>query len=241
VSRIVAFDSLQPFQAVNLLLDPGHVAGPVIIPNACRVRLNWNLADGKVGHNVMYAQYSGTPVLSPTVAESVRQAITTGATWTSFLALLHPNCSFAGVTLLDVRSSTATEITSTGAALPGTGAGTSVPDEVAICLTLRTANRGPSGRGRIYLMGFLASNINATGGTVAPGTVAAITAWGNGPLLAGIASSLGPVVLGLPARAGYTSPATGRVFPARAATTVPVTAALCRNNTWDSQRRRGLK
>jgi hypothetical protein len=237
---LIRLSDLEQFAAVNLNSDLGHIAGPKIIPNCAMVRINWNLTDGKVGHNVMYASWSGTPSLSATLAESLRAAFVAGTPWSTLAAFFGTTTSLASVTLLDVRSNNATEINSTGAATPGVSGGTLMPDEVAAVITLRTAGRGPSGRGRIYVPGW-ASNAQGSGGVMGAAVVAALTNWAVTNVKAAIDSQLGPLSLGLPARAAYTSPVTGRVFPARPAGTVVVTSVVCRNNTWDSQRRRGLK
>jgi hypothetical protein len=173
------------------------------------------------------------------VAESIRTAITTGGTWTALAAYLGPASALASVTVLDVRSVVATAFNSTGAAAPGTSASPAFPDEVAAVITLRTATRGPSGRGRIYIPGW-AGNANTAAGVIVAAAVTALGAWAQ-TVSAALTSNLGPPVLGLPERDGYTSPATGRVFPHRDATTRPITQLLVRDNHWDSQRRRGLK
>jgi hypothetical protein len=237
---MVALSSLEQFAAVNLNSDLGHLAGPKIIPNCAMIRLNWNLTNTKVAHNILYASWSGTPSLTVALADSLKTAFVGGATWTTLAGFIPSTTSLASVTLQDVRTATATEITSIAAATPGGAGGAAIPDEVALCLTLRTANRGPSGRGRIYVPGWAINAIGA-GGVVGAAIVAALSAWGTTNLKAAIDSQVGPMSLGLPARAAYTSLATGRVFPARAATTVVVTSLSCRNNSWDSQRRRGNK
>lgn len=240
MSPLLRLDSFEPFQAINLLLDPGAIPGPVVIPNCARVRLNWNLTGGTVAHNVLYAQYDGDPGLSPAVAEAIRSSITAPGNWTTLAGFIAPTASLAGVTVLDVRDATSTEFNSTGSAVPGTSTGTALPDEVAAVVTLRTGNRGPAGRGRMYLPGF-ATNAGGTGGVIAAACVTAITAWASTQLANAIATNVGTLSLGLRARAAYTSPITGRVFPARPAAAVPVTSIVCRDNHWDSQRRRGLK
>lgn len=239
-SRIVAVDSLQQFAAINLLSDPGHIAGPVIIPNAVRVRFNWTVASGKVAHNILYCTYTGTPALSVALADTIRAAVVNGVIWTTLAGYLGPGAAFQGVTLLDVRSTTGTEITSTGAASPGTSAQVQMPSEVALAVTIRTANRGPSGRGRFYVPGWAGNALSSTDLAVAA-AVTALQNWASTNVLANLNANMGPMVLALPARGGYTSALTGRVFPPRAATSVPVTSLLVRNATWDSQRRRGLK
>lgn len=237
---VVFLENVQQFAAVNLLLDPGRIAGPKVIPSCAMVRINWNLVSGKVGHNVLYATYNGTPALSTALADAIKAAITTGATWTALAAFMHVNASLASVTLLDVRDAVHAEINSTTAAAPGTSATTTaLPDEVAVCVTLRTASRGPSGRGRFYVPCWAGNAIQGPPG-ILPGVITATTNWAE-LVRTTIGSQIGTQVIGLPARAAYTSPTTGRQFPARAATTVPVTQALVRNNSWDSQRRRGLR
>jgi hypothetical protein len=240
MNRIVRLDSLQQFAAINTLSDPGYINGPKVIPNACMVRLNWQLTDGKVAHNVLYATYNGTPALSTVLAQQVFAAISTGASWTALAAFLIPTSTLTGVTLLDVRSNVGTEFQSTGAPVPGTSTGTALPDEVAAAVKLSTLNRGPSGRGRYYIPGF-ASNAVGAGGVIAAGCVTAINNWAGNVANSGLSAIIGPQVLGLPARAAYTSPITGRNFPARNAQTVALTGVQMKDNHWDSQRRRGLK
>jgi hypothetical protein len=240
MGRVYLLDNIQQFAAINVQSDPGYIPGPKIIPGCAMVRLNWNLPNGKIGHNILYCTYNGTPALTNALAQTIFAGITSGVNWTPLVAFLAPTVSLAGVTLLDVRSNSGVEFNSTGSSVPGTSSGTALPDEVAACITIRTNLRGPSGRGRYYIPG-LATNAMATGGVIAPAAVTALTNWASNGVAGQLASNIGAQVLGLPARAGYTSPLTGRVFPPRAATTVPITGASCKDNHWDSQRRRGLK
>lgn len=238
--RVINLANAQQFAAIQLLSDPGYIAGPKVIPNAAMVRLNWQLNNGRVAHNILYAGWNGTPALTAAVAQSIFAASSSGALWTALAAFIIPQTTFTGVTLLDVRTTTATYFHSTGAAVPGTSTGTALPDEVAVAISILTGNRGPSGRGRIYIPGW-ASTAMAAGGVIAAGAITALNNWVSGAFAPAVASNVGAIVLGLPARAAYTSPVTGRVFPARAATTVPITGLAARDNHWDSQRRRGLK
>lgn len=231
---------LQQFQAVQFDLDPGRIAGPKIIPNAIQVTINWSLTDGRTGHNVLYGTVAGGYTVTAAAAEACRAQLVGGGQWTALAAYLATTCSLTGVTLLDVRTPTGTPVVSTGAATPGTSASPALPDEVAACITLKTARRGPSGRGRIFIPGF-ASNAVGAGGVILAACVTALTNWASNNLPAAINSGSGPISLGLVARAGYTSPVTGRVFPARAAEAVPIVQELCRDNHWDTQRRRGLR
>lgn len=238
--RAVRLDLVEQFAAVNLLSDPGAIPGPKVISNACMVRLNWNLTDGKIGHNILYGQYTGSPALSAALAQTIFAAITTGGTWTAYAAFLASTTSLASVTLLDVRSGVGIEFNSTGTAAPGTSASPALPDENAVVFTIKTTIRGPGGRGRVYLPGF-ATNALATGNVIAAATVSAATTWVANSVGTAITNNVGTWSLGLPARQAYTSPITGRSFPARTSSAVPVSSGGVRDNHWDTQRRRGLR
>lgn len=232
-------DQLQPFQAINLLTDPGAIGGPVVVPSCTQVVITWNLTNGRQGKNVMYGRYSGAFSLTPANATSFMTTLTTGANWTALAAHLASTASLASVSFRDVNTPNNGYVTSTGSAAPGTSSGTAVPDEVAAVITLRTAKTGQSNRGRIYVPGW-ATTALAAGGVMAAAAVTALTNWANGPL----AAAFGPIglvhVLGQPARQAYTG-ATGTDHPARAATSTAVTGYVIRDNHWDSMRRRGLK
>jgi hypothetical protein len=237
--RVINLSNVTQFQATSLS-DGGYLPGPRIIPNACQVVLNWALGDAKIGHNVLYGTYSGSPALSATVAEAIRAALVAGANWTTLAGFLASTVSLASVTILDVRSTTGVAFTSTGAAAPGTAPGTALPDETAAVITLRTNLRGQSGRGRVYIPGW-ASGAVGTGGVIAAAAVTALNTWGAASLAGAINTNIGAPVLAHPHRQPYTSPATGRHFDDRPAGTVPITQFIVRDNHWDSQRRRGLK
>jgi hypothetical protein len=235
---VIRLDQLQQFAAVNVLSDPGALGGPVVVPNCVQIVLNWNLSAGKVGHNVMYGRVSGIPAPTAAQAEAIRAALTTGAAWTAVATIMAASTSLGSVTLRSVHTPGQPIVQSTGAAAPGTSAALALPNEVAICATLRTGFTGPSNRGRIYIPG-VASDSLLSGNVIAPGTVTALTNWVTG--FTAIFSAQGFTwVIGQVARAAYTG-STGTQHPARAAASVPVTSATVRNNTWDSQRRRGLK
>jgi hypothetical protein len=229
----------QPLTVINLLSDPGAIAGPIVIPNGIKVILNWALNDGKIGHNVIGGAVSGSFSVSAATADALLTGFTTGGPWTAWAAFLAPTCSLTGVTLVDIRVAEQTPISSTGASHPGTSASPEQPDEMAVCVTLRTALAGQGNRGRIYLPG-TANNAVAAGNVISAGAITAAT---------NFASNLGTVMtangltiaLMQPHRAAYTSPVTGRLFPERLATMRPLTQILVRDNHWDSQRRRGLK
>jgi hypothetical protein len=235
---VIRLDQLQQFAAINLLSDPGALGGPVVIPNCVQIVFNWNLSAGKTAHNVMYGRVSGVPAPTPGQAEAIRSALTTGAAWTALLPLLAASTSFSSVTLRSVHTAGQPIVQSTGAASTGTSPALALPNEVAVCATLRTGFTGPSNRGRIYIPGLAADSL-LSGNVVAPGTVTALGNWVLG--FTSIFSAQGYTwVIGQVARSAYTG-STGTLHPARAAGSVPVSSAVIRGNHWDSQRRRGLK
>ena len=59
MARLINLANVQQFTAINLTLDPGDTGGPVVVPQCAQIVLNWTLADGRLGHNVLYGRYSG--------------------------------------------------------------------------------------------------------------------------------------------------------------------------------------
>lgn len=238
MSRIVNIANLQQFTAINLLSDPGVFGGPLKIPGAIQVVFNWTLAGGKTGHNVTYSAVSSQ--FTPTAADcdSFLTRVTTGASWTALAATLSTSTALAGITMHDVRDVNLPIVTSVGAAHPGTNAAVALPNEMAICLTLRTERTGIANRGRMYIPGFSVDQVIA-GNLIAAGAMTAIANWV--PTVSGAFTAMpGQWALGHPQRNAYTG-TTGTEHGPRPPETVPLAGAVVRDNHWDSQRRRGLK
>jgi len=236
--RLFNLANLQQFTAIHVLSDPGNIGGPVVIPNCMQVVLNWTLASGKVGHNVMYGRAAGIPAPTPAMAQALFAAMTTGAAWTTVASQLAPTTALAGVSLRSVHEGEGAIVSSTGAAVPGVNPGIALPNEMALCVTLRTAKAGPSNRGRVYIPGY-AEGTTVAGNMVAASVVSGAGTWVNGFISIFAGQGL-TMVIGQKARQAYTG-ATGTPHPARAAGSEVVTSAVCRDNHWDSQRRRGLR
>ena len=236
--RIVRLSDLEQFTAINVLSDPGHIGGPVVVPSCVQVVLNWGQSSGKTAHNVLYGRAGGIPAPTVAQAQAIFAALSTGAQWTALAAFMPIGTTFTGVTLRNVHTANNPLISSTGAAVPGTGAGAALPNEVGLAITLRTALAGPQNRGRFYIPGFSVDALGSSN-TVVAGLVTASANWAN-TITSALSAQGYTWVIGQPARAQYTG-STGTVHPARAATSVPVATAICRDNHWDSQRRRGLK
>jgi hypothetical protein len=240
MTRIFNVADFQTITAIQLLVDPGHDPAKLVIPNGVEVHIVWALEDGKFARNILGALVPPAFAPTPAIAEQFRAALVTGATWTAYAALLGATTALSAVELRDIRSVDQPLVPSTGPSTPGTGVGETLPNEVAACVTLRTALTGQGKRGRMYLTGFDAANL-APGNVIAPASVTAIDNWVGGNVGAAFPAISVQWALKNPHRLAYTSPTTGTAHPERAAAMVPITSATMRDNHWDSQRRRGLK
>lgn len=229
----------QQFTAINLSSDPGAIGGPVIVPQCAQIVLVWLLESGKQGHNVLYGQYSGGFAGTPQQATSMLQALTSAPSWAPLAAFLPTTTSLGSLYIRDVNAPNQPIISATGGGLAGVSASPSLPNEVAVCVTLRTARVGRANRGRLYLPGF-ATNALGAGNIIAAGAVTAIQNWVQ-VLFTAMSGQGYTWSLGHRARAAYVSPKTGVSYPARPAGSLQISAATVRDNHWDSQRRRGLK
>jgi hypothetical protein len=235
---VIPLSRLEQFAAVNLRLDPGAIGGPVHIPSCAQITLVWTQEDGKLAHNVLYGRYAGAFAGSVAQANAIMTGLSSGAAWTALAGQLAPSTALAAVHLRNVDVPNEPIIESTNPAVPGTVSGAPLPNEVAICITLRTAFTGRQFRGRMYLPGFTNAALGA-GNTISGQTIDAINAWA--ATIRSVFSASGYTwVIGQKARAAYTG-ITGTAHPQRDADSVDITTALVRDNHWDSQRRRGLK
>lgn len=235
---IIRLDQIQQFMAVNLLSDPGNIGGPVVIPNTAQIRFRWQMATAKVAVNVLYGRTGGVPAPTVSQAQAIFSALSSGAQWTALASHLGNTGGFLGVDIRSVHAANQPFVSSTGALVPGTAAGQPLPNEVAVVVTLRTALAGIQNRGRIFLPGFTADSLSA-GQLILAATITDITAWA--ATIPGAFSAQGYTLsIGHKARVAYQG-STGTQHPARPAETVPVTSLICRDNHWDTVRRRGLK
>lgn len=236
---IVRLDQAQQFAAINVLSDPGHIGGPVVIPFLTQVLISWGLPGGKTGHNVLYGRSVGTPQPSVSQAQAIFSGLTTGAQWTALATHMVSSTQLLSVTLTSVHTAGLPSFVSTGSAVSGSDAASqALPSEVALVVTLRTGGRGPSNRGRMYITGFSATQL-AAGNVALASLVTDLAAWANN--IKSVLSSQGLTwVIANPERAAYVG-STGTDHPARPAGSVDVVSAIVRDNHWDSQRRRGLR
>jgi hypothetical protein len=216
--------------------DAGRIAGPIVIPTAIEVDLVWNLASGKQVKNVLHGIVGGGFTVTAAVAQAVYANIIASAAWTAWAALLHTTASFQGVNLRDLRQASMPLVSSTGAATPGTGAGTALPPGTSLVISERTAGAGRGFRGRVYLPGLDSTAVVAATGAA---TGAANTAAVN--FVTQVQTSLTASAIALaianPARQAYTG-RKGRAIAARPAGIITVTSLVARLTALTSQRRR---
>lgn len=192
--------------------------------NTLEARLRFVL-DGQIAENVIYFQ--GSAGVTPALATTLGGAL---VTWwnTRFKADSGNLMALLEVYMTDLSFATSFTVSYvTGLPSTGTSASPTLPNNVAMCVTFRTGNRGRSGRGRNYVMGLTETDV--TGNTISAGrasnAAAAYTALiGAGTFVAGLQW----VVV---------SRFTGGA-PRGAALVQPITTALLVNNVVDSQRRR---
>lgn len=217
--------------------DPGRIPGAQTAPSTLQVRLAWTLPNTKTVFNVLHGSVGAGFTPTSTIAQAVYAAVIASAGWTSWKANINSGVSLAFIDLRDMRTVNNALAASTGAATPGTGAGTALPPGDALVVTLRTAAAGKSNRGRVYLPG-LDSTALAAGGVAAAGTVTNAKAFIDAVSTALTGQS---ITLAIPqfARQQYTGAKTNTVHLARPAVApVIVTTTQCRNNIIDHQRRR---
>jgi hypothetical protein len=238
MARLVNLANFQQFASINLTADPGYDPGHRTIPFCAEIRLIWNLEDGKAAYNVLHASYTGPFQGSQTQASNILAGLTGSGTWTALAAFLAPTTNLPNVDIRDLNVVDTARIPGIAVSHPGTSAGTSLPNEVAAVITLRTANVGPANRGRIFIPGW-ATTALGSGNVIAAAAVTALGNWGS--IIAGVLSTSGYTLgVGHFSRLAYVG-SSGTPHPARAAGVVPVLTASVRDNHWDSQRRRGLR
>lgn len=216
--------------------DPGHIAGPVVIPTCIQVRLNWATPNGRGAFNVLHASVAGGFTPTQAVANGILAALNTSGNWATLAGFLSTSTLLEGVTLLDMRTPNNAPVDSNGTAFAGTSAALPLAPATALVVTERTAKAGPGFRGRFYVPGWT-DDAMAVGAIADPAAVTALGAWANDIFAAFTAEAM---TLGLaqPARAAYTGSG-GTAHAARSAHVEPITTLSVRNNIWDTQRRRG--
>lgn len=160
------------------------------------MRLLWSI-NAQLAVNVIGASHTGSITFNQALADALGSAIKSAYT-TNIASMQTANASLVRVGVRSLSSPNLQEWRDAGAPVSGTAVGDPLPAEVALCITLRTANSGKSFRGRTYLPGFAESQ-NDVNGLISSATSAAAVAFMTAIRNAFTASGLTMAVLSRPA------------------------------------------
>lgn len=133
----------------------------MVVPAGAEVTLYWSL-NGALAMNRLGAQITGNPIFAQALADSLGSAIK--ATFTADLGgQFTSQTQLVRVGIRDLRADNLHEFRDVNAAAAGTAIGDALPGNVAMCITLRTATAGKSGRGRVFLSGWSEAANGAAG------------------------------------------------------------------------------
>jgi hypothetical protein len=129
------------------------------VPNTLRARFTWSEGDNPNINIVTYFQYA--PASAPlSVANCISVANSIMGYWVANPHVYFaPSITLQNVVVTDLGTITGAEGQSTNAPNTGGGSGASVPAGTAMVMSLPTALRGRSYRGRMFLPGLEASQV----------------------------------------------------------------------------------
>ena len=187
-------------------------------------------ATSVVIHHLIPAQTA----VNATLAEALFASLKT--LWSTNLAThCAPSATFTGVRMRDLRGPGLALVSSTGAPASGTApTGEALPRQIAACLTVRTNRAGKSFRGRMYWTGF-AEQANAADNHIATTTKTALDTFAANFIAAANVSGL---IFGVAHRPTAYDEVSGLPISPGLGFTTPATQVICRDNVWDTQRRR---
>ncbi len=196
----------------------------------------WAMPNGKNATNVLHGRDLGSVGVDTAFADSVNATITGDPRTTAWLARVSDAAGLLKCTARTLDIGLAPEFESTASISSGTDATPPLPEGVALCVTLKSAIAGRSGRGRVYLPGIAVDQVDAAGHCVA-GATADATAFMTAVSDAFFTNGMFLTVAHR-AHDAYVSPATGFTVPASPASDAIVSQVIVNDNVFDSQRRR---
>lgn len=217
-------------------VDAGRIKGAAAVPNCVEIIVPWSTGTAPA-RSFVSVLHGANPNNTP-INVGLAQTLTTSfhSAFTANLAIFQPTASFMGnVGVRDMTNVTNPPIFATGGGAFGTSVSIAMPFDAAIVLTENLVIRGRGQKGRIFLPNW-ATNADAGGGVIDAAVVTAVTTFGTAIFNAITAAALTPAVAKV-ARAEYLG-VTGAHHLARGASAVNVLNYTCRDNRWDSQRRR---
>jgi hypothetical protein len=175
--------------------------------------------------NVLY--FASSAAVSTTLMSQIAQALSTW--WIGNIRqVMSTTLALQEIYCTDITSQTGPTVSfTTGLPAGGTVAGEALPNNVAMCLSFRTAQRGRSARGRNYLFGFPET---ATSGSFFDNNLvnSMVTAYS---LLLGAGTFVPGSNWVVVSRFQFNNPRPTGI-------TIPITSVVSTNNAVDSQRRR---
>jgi hypothetical protein len=153
---------------------------PLVITGGVLIRLIWSKGGSDYAINVLGSMKTTATTIDQTFANTAGAAIKAASGTTGWLAQCHTTIALSKIGFRDISAAGRPEFLDAGAAVVGTSAGAScLPPQIAMCVTLRTAQVGKSVRGRVYLPGLTTSSV-ITDGSAAPAVVTASAAFVQG-------------------------------------------------------------
>lgn len=215
--------------------DAGRIPGPYNNPGVVEITLIFGLPNTRLARSALHGYAATPPGMSVAFANTLFGALS--APWSSNIATyMHTGTTFQSVVVRDMTSFTNPTYQSTSAAVAGTSASAvAMPESMAIVLTENLNIRGRGAKGRLYLGGW-SQNADVTTGGISSTVQTALNTMGTAWLSAISTNGMTPCV-NQPPRAQYMG-YTGTTHPARVAGHPTVTAYVCRDLVWDTQRRR---
>lgn len=211
---------------------PGFVAKT----NVVTAILHWTF-HGIPGLNVIDCRVSAGYTPNGSLANTLNTAIIGTFTSPAWGAQLGSTTVYTGVGLRDMRTEGNAEILSTNGTFVGTDALIALPNQVAICISKRTARAGKFFRGRLYISGVRAASV-ATDGTIDTTIGALAATWASA---VGSALTTNQLIPAVHSPAYPERPSTGPrggTLPAHDETLSDITTWVLRDHRFDTQRRR---
>jgi len=147
----------------------------VAVPNAAKCVVQFAGWQGPFSNTMWFTQ-----ALFGTDEQEALAALVDGAFAGDLLPLLNTGVAYVRTLCYDMRSADGPIVTANASAGSGSASSSDqLPGGTAMCITLRTANRGRAGRGRLYIEGFGESQ------------------WLEGHFVAGLTASVVTVLQGL--------------------------------------------
>lgn len=223
------------------------MAAPNFLTGSAFLKLYWS-TNAQLAMNVLGVVVTGNPTFDQALANTLGTAVKTAYT-TNLATSQAPTASLVRVGIRDYRTANRPEFRDANAAVSGSAAGDALPSQVALCISLRTASTGKSGRGRVYLPGW-SEAFNVANGIASAGIATAAVTFIQAIDTALKSNGMALGVLSRPAerqtivRTTFHNDGTSTVdtlsnVSQKAGQVLPVTLIESRNTNWETQRRRG--